>query len=183
MTDAPSQLDPAATPLAELSAHIVATHHAYCRAEVPHLLRLLQAAAAEAGPNRATLRVMQAGFQTLSAALIRHLEKEESILFPLIERIAAAERDHVRPPSLTFGSVGNPIRMMVLEHSEAEVLLAKMRSESQGFATPADATAVCAEAYAGLRAFDADMKRHVELEDDFLFPRAIAAEDAAGKLS
>lgn len=155
-------------PLADLIAHIVETHHAFCRKEMVHINGRFAAVPGAAG--------LQAGFQTLCGALSQHLAKEEMVLFPLIARFAAAQREHTPPPQPAFGSVDNPIRMMVLEHGEAEKLLAGMRAATHGFTAPAGASAPLAGLYAALAAFDEDMKVHVELEDTVLFPRAIALE-------
>lgn len=174
--------DPATAALPALAAHIVATHHAFCRSELPALIAALRAAIPQARPEEAPeLRQLLGGFDNIAGALLQHLMKEETLLFPLITAIDTALRRHAPPPRSTFGSVGNPIRMMVLEHSEAEVLLAKLRQTTHGFQAPAGATPATAALYERVRAFDADMQRHVELEDKFLFPRAIAVEkEAAG---
>lgn len=172
-----SALDPSQATLTELAAHIVATHHAYCRRELPLIAQELRAARQAA--DDAELRRLEAGFQHLSAALGRHFAKEEDLLFPLIAAIDTSVSQHTPPPRNTFGSVGNPIRMMTLEHDEAEVLLAKLRQTTRAFQPPEGASAPIAALYARLRAFDADMQRHVELEDKFLFPRAIHAEQEA----
>lgn len=171
--------DWALSSLAELAAHIVATHHAYCREQVPKLSALFAAAVTESGGRFVALTDLRAGFKRLSFALDGHLRKEESILFPLIERIEVAQQTHTPPPASSFGSVGNPIRMMVLEHSEAELELQKMRTASNGFQPPDGAGPKLQELCRTLQAFDADMTRHVELEDTALFPRAVAAEQAA----
>lgn len=157
-------------PLPELMTHIVSTHHAYCRKEMVRMQALFVAARGGGGAKLA------ADFATLCQALSQHLAKEEMMLFPLIAKFAAAQREHTPPPQPAFGSVGNPIRMMVLEHGEAEKLLEQMRAETGGFAAPAEATEEVRGLYAGLKAFDEDMKIHVELEDTALFPRAIALE-------
>lgn len=173
------KMDGTQASLTELIAHIVATHHAYCHAELPRLGALFAAAIKESRGRYAALSDLKAGYERLSHALVRHLVKEEQTLFPLIERIDVAMQGRTRPPSSSFGSVGNPIRMMVLEHSEAETELQKMRIASGGFQAPEGAGPKLIELCHALLAFDADMTRHVELEDRSLFPRAVAAEQAA----
>lgn len=166
--------------LSDLAAHIVATHHVYCREQVPRLQALFAAARQEAGArDDAGLAGLASTFQRLGTALLSHLMKEETVLFPLIERIEAARRSGSPPPASSFGSVGNPIRMMVMEHSEAEILLQGMRAATHGFEPPPGAGPRRQELCRALREFDADMARHVELEDKYLFPRAVAAEQEA----
>ncbi|MGH9476281.1 MAG: hemerythrin domain-containing protein [Terriglobales bacterium] len=155
-------------PLTELMSHIVGAHHTFCRGEMVRINALLPAAAGTAR--------LAAAFQQLCTALSQHLAKEEMILFPLIARFDAARRDHTPPPQPSFGSMDNPIRMMMLEHGEAEKILAQLRADSGGFVPPGDASAAVRALYEALLAFDEDMKIHVELEDTALFPRALALE-------
>ncbi|HVA62263.1 MAG TPA: hemerythrin domain-containing protein [Terriglobales bacterium] len=163
-------------PLPALADHIVQAHHAFCRREMARLTGLFQAAAHDADTG---LSRLQASFQRLCRALEQHLLKEETVLFPLIAQIDAAHRDHTPPPRPSFGGVANPIRMMVLEHDEAAAVLAQMRQATGNFQPPADASPAYQELCAGLRAFDEDMRQHVALEDQVLFPRAVAAEQEA----
>jgi len=165
--------------LAELTAHIVAVHHSFCREQMARLAADLAAAAAEAARQGPSLAGLKAGFQRLSRELTGHLAKEETVLFPLIERIEAARRDGTPSPKPSFGSVANPIRMMILEHGEAERALEQMRAASNGFQPPEGAAPRVQDLCRALQAFDADLARHVELEDKILFPRAVAMEKEA----
>ena len=167
--------------LAELVAHIVAVHHGLCREQLVRLAAELAAAAAETARQAPSLVRVTVGFQRLSRELTGHLAKEETVLFPLIERIETARRNGTPPPVPSFGSIANPIRMMILEHGEAERALEQMRTASNGFQAPDGAGPRVQELCRALQAFDADLARHVELEDKILFPRAVAMErEAAG---
>lgn len=171
--------DVEAMSLTDLTRHVVETHHVFCRREQVRLAALFRAALEEGGGSDAEIRRLQGSFQRLSAALTQHLRKEEDIVFPLIAQIEISLRDRTPPPQPSFGSVGNPIRMLVLEHDEAEAVLRQMRESSRGFETPAGAAPACRELFSALRGFDADMTRHAGIEDRVLFPRAIAAEQEA----
>ena len=66
------------------------------------------------------------------------MSKEERVLFPYVIRMEAAANQGVplfRPP---FGTVANPVRMMMLEHDRAGDLLKQIRVLSSDFTTPAD---------------------------------------------
>ncbi len=67
---------------------------------------------------------------------MQHLSKEEQVLFPSIINL---ERNLAScgPRSLgCFGSVRNPIRVMMAEHDAAGDALAQMRRLSQDFTPP-----------------------------------------------
>jgi regulator of cell morphogenesis and NO signaling len=105
-----------------------------------------------------------------------HMMKEEMVLFPYIVRMeeAVIQREPVLPPP--FGSVGNPIHMMESEHESAGKALRAMREASQGYAPPPDVCVSYQTLYQALAGFEADLHQHIHLENNILFPRAIAME-------
>jgi regulator of cell morphogenesis and NO signaling len=80
------------------------------------------------------------------------------------------------PARACFRTVLHPIFMMEQEHESASHLIAELCSLTLGFQPPAAACATHVALFAGLSEFEADFKQHVHLENDLLFPRAIALE-------
>jgi regulator of cell morphogenesis and NO signaling len=68
--------------------------------------------------------------------------------------------------------------MMTSEHDAAGLLLAEIRRLSGDFATPVGACPTYLAYYAGLKEFEQDLHQHIHLENNILFPRAIAMEAA-----
>jgi regulator of cell morphogenesis and NO signaling len=66
--------------------------------------------------------------------------------------------------------------MMTAEHDAAGRLLAGIRQLSHHFTTPAGACPTYHAFYDGLREFEQDLHQHIHLENNILFPRAIALE-------
>lgn len=84
------------TPLAEdwtheslraLIGHIVATHHAYVKRELPRLVTLAQKVVNRHGDTMAELSEIQSTLVQLDEELTSHLAKEELILFPHIANL------------------------------------------------------------------------------------------------
>jgi regulator of cell morphogenesis and NO signaling len=98
--------------------------------------------------------------------------KEERVLFPAIAALAAGQTE------FPFGSIANPIRMMLREHDQAGDLLARLRVVTAGYAPPADGCASYRSLYERLAALEADTHRHIHLENNVLFPAAVALEAA-----
>jgi regulator of cell morphogenesis and NO signaling len=109
--------------------------------------------------------------------------KEEQILFPYVRALAASAEQGLDLPPNPFGTVRNPIRMMEAEHRSAGDGLAMIRALSSGYTAPADGCTTYRVAYEELAAFDGDLRRHIHLENNILFPRAIALEATAGALT
>jgi regulator of cell morphogenesis and NO signaling len=78
-----------------------------------------------------------------------------------------------------FGTVENPIRMMEREHREAGDELHMIRKLTRNYAAPEDGCTTYAVCMAELREFERDLHRHVHLENNVLFPRAIALENGS----
>lgn len=163
-------------PLSELIAHINATHHKFVRQEIARLTPLMEKVCGKHGPNHPELPHIQAIFRGLSQELTSHLMKEEMVLFPYVARMeeAVIEGEPVLPPP--FGTVANPVAMMEHEHGSAGDALRAIRSASNGYVAPEGACASYQTLYRGLEEFEADLHEHIHLENNILFPRALAME-------
>ena len=69
--------------------------------------------------------------------------------------------------------------MMVLEHDQTDEELKEIRKISKEYTSPADASDRYTALYEGLAAFDRDMQKHIDFENNLLFPRAVAMEERA----
>lgn len=165
--------------LASLMAHIVQTHHAFCRQQVARIALLSKEAIDEQGKSHPYLKRIRDLFFQMSRDLLMHLLKEEQTLFPYIARVEAEVAQGASVPWPSFGTVENPIRMMVLEHVKTDDELNQIRKLSNNYTPPDDACDRSTALYEALAAFDRDMQRHVHAEDDLLFPRAVALEEEA----
>jgi regulator of cell morphogenesis and NO signaling len=165
-------------PLAEIVAHIENTHHKYTREEIVRLAPLLARVCSVHGKNHPELEKMRSTFHGLAQELTMHMMKEEKVLFPHIVRMeeSVLQNEPVLPPP--FGSMQNPITMMEHEHDSAGEALRALRELSGNYAPPPDACISYQTLYRALADFEADLHQHIHLENNILFPRAIAMEGA-----
>jgi regulator of cell morphogenesis and NO signaling len=164
-------------PLDELVKHIVGTHHAYLKLELPALGQRLDKVVSVHGARAPeVLPRMREVFAALRAEMEMHLHKEEAILFPFIEQYGRAEVQNRPMPPVPFGSIGNPIAMMEREHENAGDALGKIRALTHGYELPPYACSTVRALYEGLQALEGDLHVHIHLENNILFPRAIALE-------
>jgi regulator of cell morphogenesis and NO signaling len=169
--------------LASLMDHIVQTHHAFCRGEAARIALLSKEAIDKQGKSHPELKRIHDLFFQMSRDLLMHLLKEEQTLFPYIAKVEAEVAQDASVYWPPFGTVENPIRMMVLEHVKTDDELNQIRKLSNHYTPPNDACDSYSKLYEALAAFDRDMQRHIECENDFLFPRAVAMEEEACKKS
>ena len=163
-------------PLTDLVAHIKNTHHKYTREEIARLGPLFEKVCSVHGKNHPELLDVRASFRGLADELTMHLSKEEVVLFPYIVRLEEAVIQHEPALPAPFGSVTHPISMMEHEHESAGNALRVMRAVSSGYTPPPDVCVSYQALYRALAEFEADLHQHIHLENNILFPRAIAME-------
>jgi regulator of cell morphogenesis and NO signaling len=172
----PEEANWASTSLSDLTCHIVEKHHRYVRETLPRVGALLAKVKAKHGQNHPELAGIEKQFSGLEREMYAHMQKEEQILFPYIERLERAEegKEKLEPPF--FQTVRNPVHMMMQEHDSAGDALKAMHKLSSGYQVPAEACESYRELYRSLAEFEADMHTHVHLENNILFPRAVEVE-------
>ncbi|HZI56184.1 MAG TPA: iron-sulfur cluster repair di-iron protein [Verrucomicrobiae bacterium] len=175
----PAAADSGAGTLGQLIEHIVGTHHAYVKQELPRLQKLLHKVVSVHGKSHLELGRIQQVFQDMSAELSSHMMKEEHILFPYIATLENAV-GHGRPrPRPAFGTISNPVHMMELEHDSAGAALKEISTLSSNYEPPEGACFSYRTLYTALKEFEADLHQHIHLENNILFPRAISMEKGA----
>lgn len=175
----PAQSDaPADDPIA-LMAHIMSRHHGYVRDSLPRIQHHLSKVVAAHAERHPELAAVEAEFSAIAGELTQHLVKEEVVLFPYIASLCETVDRHSPPPPDMFGTIQNPIRMMETEHQEAGDRMSTIRQLTHDYAVPADACHTYRLVLAELDAFEQDLVRHVELENNVLFPKAVALEEKA----
>lgn len=162
--------------LDELVAHIVSTHHAYVKRTLPTLDAYLQKLVAVHGERHPELTTVRERFAQVSRELTLHMAKEEEILFPYIVALARAGRHEQHMPPNMFGTVQHPIRMLEAEHESAGHQTELIRVLTSGYTVPDDGCTTYRVAFDELSAFERDLHRHVHLENNILFPRAVDLE-------
>ena len=163
-------------PLSELVSYIVSRHHGYVKQEIPRLEKLLSKVVSVHGRNHAELVAIQGVFAALAAELTSHMMKEEMVLFHYVTQMEQALESGKRAPSAPFGTVGNPVHMMEMEHEDAGNALKELRSLTSDYTPPPDACFSYNTLFAALKEFETDLHQHIHLENNILFPRAVALE-------
>jgi regulator of cell morphogenesis and NO signaling len=173
----PEDADWRSAPLAELTQHIRQKHHGYVREAIPRVSALLEKVKAKHGANHPEIATIEGLFQQLGQDMIAHMQKEEIILFPYIERLERWRNGGAALERRFFQSARNPVQMMMNEHDAAGNLAKQIRKASSDYAAPVDACSSYQRLYGELREFEADLHMHVHLENNILFPRAVELEN------
>ena len=169
-------LDTAACPLAELTQHIRDTHHAFLHRELPAIWDLLKEAVAARSPGADDVRTVARLFGRFRSTLDSHLRKEETVLFPFVDRLERSLAAGEPAPAHAFGPLRLPIEILEGEHALGDRLLDQMRPLWTRWRAEHEAAAIQQTLCARMLALEADLSLHTRLEDDVLFPRTITLE-------
>src|SRR5436190_5991234 len=162
----------------ELVQYILDKHHVYTRDEMERLEALVEKVVSAHGANHSELLSIRDLLLQLFAELNGHMFKEEQILFPFIIKLEHLLSQQRPAPFAPFGTVNNPIRMMLFEHDNAGDILRELRKLSSDYKTAADACLSYTTLYEALEVFDHDLHQHIHLENNLLFPKAAKLEAA-----
>jgi len=173
---ATAEIDFTKMSLAALSDYIVKQHHTFTRAENERITALLEKTCAAHGANHGELFEIQKVFGALRLEIENHLLKEERMLFPYIALMESSLNFGQPIPPAPFGSTRNPVKVMVTEHDAAGEHLREIRRLSDHYAVPTDACITYRMLYDALEGFETDLHRHIHLENNILFPKAIEME-------
>jgi regulator of cell morphogenesis and NO signaling len=155
-----------------LADYIVHNHHQYVRDTTPDLLALSEKVTRVHGNFHPELHEVNATIYTIAEELMQHMVKEEQMLFPAIKKIFHKQS----LVGLPFTTIQAPINMMEVEHANAGDGFDKIRELTDNFTVPQDACTSYRLLFDMMQAYEDDLHQHVHLENNILFPKAIALE-------
>jgi len=163
-------------PLDLLADYIEKKHHRYVEEKMPVLKEYLEKISQVHGDKHSELYEIVKLFNASTGELAAHMKKEEFILFPYIRKMIKAQQGGVKTGKPYFDTVENPIQSMVQEHDNEGVRFREISKLSNEYTPPEDACQTYKVSYATLKEFEDDLHLHIHLENNILFPKAIAME-------
>jgi len=158
---------------AELINHIVTAHHGYLRMELPRLTQLVNKVASVHGENHPYLLELKPLYDGLRRDLEAHLNEEEAEIFPAI-RLVASRGSFGMLAAEAFGA----IQRAEAEHVSVGDRLHRINQITDGYVLPKDGCETFRAMLHALMTLESDTHMHVHLENNILFPKALAAAAA-----
>lgn len=156
--------------------YIEKKHHRYIEEKTPMLLQYLSKLCSVHGDRHPELFTINDQFAESAVELAAHMKKEELILFPFIKKMIKAKKENLPLERPHFETVENPVEMMKHEHVTEGERFEEIAKLSNNYTPPADACSTYKVTFAMLQEFELDLHTHIHLENNILFPRAIALE-------
>ena len=155
--------------------HIVGVHHVYVKKANPTIREFVNRVKLVHGDHKPNVSEISDHFDALADELDAHMHKEEMILFPYIKQMVQAKKEGSKI-NAPFGTVQNPVRMMLREHDSAGNELEIIQKLTENYTPPKGACATHTVSYGQLKEYADDLMRHIHLENNILFPKAIELE-------
>jgi regulator of cell morphogenesis and NO signaling len=171
-----SSIDFNSWPLDLLADYVEKTHHRYVTEKTPVLLQFLDKLCKVHGVSHPELFEINELFIGCAHVLGQHMIKEEQILFPFIKKMVAAKISNQDLQVPGFGTVENPIAMMMHEHDAEGERFRKIALLTNDYNPPADACNTYRVTYDMLNEFEQDLHKHIHLENNILFKKAALLE-------
>jgi regulator of cell morphogenesis and NO signaling len=165
-------------PLDLLAEYIEKKHHRYVEETIPVLRQFLDKLCRVHGERHPELLKINELFIASANELAAHMKKEELILFPFIKKMVKAKIDQSAIQAPHFGTVENPIAMMMHEHDTEGERFRRIAELTNDYNPPADACNTYKVTFAMLDEFEKDLHLHIHLENNILFPGALKLEQA-----
>jgi regulator of cell morphogenesis and NO signaling len=175
-----SRSDWSQAPFEELTSYIVQVHHRSARRMMVDLLELTARLASAHAAKHPEVWALQNALHDIARHLMPHMLTEERYLFPYIQSMDQKVPDASMVVPL-FGTVEYPLQSVRHDHGQDLTFLDRIRDTTHNFSPPQDACARFRILYTMLAEFEGDLRQHIRLENDVLFPRAIEVEKKAAR--
>ncbi len=160
-----------------LTDYIVNIHHQYLKQYLPSLKLALEKFVLEHAVKYPEVVHLNSAFNELYQVMPGHLQHEEEIIFPYIRQIAHAYESKESYAGLLVRTLRKPVEaLMYHEHEQLEKILEAFRELTKGYTIPSNACTSHYLVFSLLKELDDDLVQHIFLENNILFPRAVAME-------
>lgn len=160
-------------PLDLLADYIEKKHHRYVEEKITEIKPYINKIAAVHGNRHPELIEVEKLFIECAGQLTMHMKKEELMLFPAIRKMVMKGNEYTAPH---FGSIENPINQMNSEHDAEGERFRKISELTNNYTIPEDGCNTYRVTLMLLQEFEEDLHLHIHLENNILFPKAIALE-------
>jgi regulator of cell morphogenesis and NO signaling len=167
-------------PLDLLVDYIVKVHHRYVNEHSQVLVNLLDKLCKVHGNMHPELFEVRSLFTASTEDLLTHMVKEEQVLFPMIKSISQQfENGNHEIPEIQ--ALPHIISAMNADHEQEGDRFRQIENLTGGYIIPDDGCTTYRVAFAMLKEFESDLHMHIHLENNILFPGALAMSNISAE--
>jgi len=157
--------------------YIINTHHQYAKTNAVIIHDLAQKVANNHNEKHPELIKLTTAIFLFLHDLLNHMKKEEQILFPNIKQLVKNKSHKERAMYTTFGLIKESVRRMQKAHQAMSKDLKLLHELTNDYKLPEGSCNSYKYLFEKMKEFEADFLVHVYLENNILFPKALAEDE------
>jgi regulator of cell morphogenesis and NO signaling len=147
--------------------HIVDTYHIPSKQELQRINQLIAKLKTKHGQRYLYISDLQNVFEQMKNCLLKHMEEEEQIVFPLVINLEDNNGSQHEKLKKYLGSLDN-------DHLETGKALERIKNLTNGYIPPSDACMTHIVMLNSLERLERNLHEHIHKENQILFLRAKA---------
>ena len=160
--------------LIPLTKYIEKTHHKFTSEKILYVRKNLSKLIELHGITHPELAEIKKTFDSLSDLLTSHMKREELMVFPYIRNMTRFGKSAIG--WAVFGYLENLITDLINDHEVEAERLRNLDDLTNHYTVPSDGCNTYTTTYQAMKELEADLYIHMHLENNILFPKAVAAE-------
>ncbi len=166
-----------------IADYITKTHHKYVEEKAPIIIQYLTKLCGVHGAIHPELHEIHTIFSKSVLDLTAHMKREELVVFPFIKKMKSAQSKGIPFEMPAFFSIENPITTLKEDHITEGERFRRIAALTNNYTPPNESCTTYKAAFAMLEEFHKDLKKHIHMENNILFPKAIELEKTFEKVS
>lgn len=180
--EAPTHLHEADLPLVSYPIDLIIeylkhSHFLFIKHKLPYIARLVESFRANHEHYASVERDLKIVFPLFVEDFIEHIYEEEDTLFQFIMSLDKAGRGQYNPSKLYFQMEKNSVRKFAMEHEAHDDEMKGIRAITHNYSIDAETPLHIKVIYSELQAFERSLVTHARIENEILFPKAMALEN------
>ena len=152
-------------------------HFLFVKHKLPYIARLVESFKANHEKYDGVEKDLKVLFPLFIEDFIHHIYEEEDTLFIYIRLLERAARGRYSPTELYYKMERNSLQRFAMEHEEHDDEMEGIRRITKDYYLTADAPLHVKVIYTELTQFEKSLQTHARIENEILFPKAMALEN------
>ncbi|HEY3403031.1 MAG TPA: iron-sulfur cluster repair di-iron protein [Ohtaekwangia sp.] len=153
------------------------SHFLFIKHKLPYIARLLESFKANHDDYKNVERDLKLVFPLFVEDFIEHIYEEEDTLFHFIQTLDKASRGNFIPTRLYLQLEKNSLQKFAMEHEAHDDEMEGIRKITDDYKIDSQTPLHVKVIYNELKAFEKSLITHARIENEILFPKAMALEN------
>ena len=158
------------------------SHFLFIKHKLPYIARLVESFKANHDDYRAVERDLKIVFPLFVEDFIQHIYEEEDTLFSFINSLERATKEKCIPTKLYYLLEKNSVQKFAMEHDVHDDEMRGIRTITKDYSLLSHAPLHVKVLYNELKDFEKSLITHARIENEILFPKAMALENKVKQL-